>query len=130
MIINTIYNSINKMDLLEKEFEFANFTYSEINDTLTIIGPRDEKYNFKTFLCAYRSKTWNYIPNTTKVIFKDMMIEKKDNKLGGDMWCVRWLIEYFGSNFSFENCYYAYFSGTIDEGKYIITNLVSTNDIF
>lgn len=121
-------NNIDRMNLLNEEFKFANVIYSENGETLKIIGPRDEKYNFATFLCAYRSPIWNVIPKKTKVIFKDIMIEKNDNKLGGDVWCAQWLINYFENNFSFENCYYTHFNGNNNGGNYIITSLVSTTD--
>ena len=119
------------MNQLIEQFDFAKVTYSEPDDTLCINGPRDEYKEFTTFICAYRSSLWNHIPKTTKVIFKDMMVETLDNKIGGDKWCARWLIDYFGDNFSFANCYYAHYEKTSEDGgRYIITGIVSSTDTF
>ena len=119
------------MNQLLKMFDFAKVTYSVSNDTLCITGPSDEYGRFTTFISAYRSQLWNEIPKTTKVIFKDMMVETSDDKIGGDKWCARWLVDYFGNNFSFVNCHYAYYNKTSDNGGiYIMDGIVSSTDGF
>jgi hypothetical protein len=111
-------------DLIE-EFKLATITFSD--NTLCITGPSDIS-GFITFVCAYRSHTWNEVPKTSKVIFKNMMVEKSDSDFGGDIWCMKWLIDYFGDNFSCENCYYAHFDATKTGGRYVITTEISLKD--
>lgn len=113
------------MEELIKSFKFATTTYS--NNTLCIIGPSDQ-YGFQTFVSAYRSYLWNEIPKTTKIMFKYMMVEYNDDRYGGDKWCMKWLIDYFGDNFSCENCYYVYFEGEKNVGKFIVTNPIDLKD--
>ncbi len=116
------------MDELIKAFPFTSITY--LDDILYVDGPIDKNMGFTTFLSAYRSPLWNEIPETTKVVFKNVMVETRDDKYGGDKWCARWLISYFGDNISFVNCYYADFHRTIDRQYFTTTREVLTTDVF
>jgi hypothetical protein len=114
------------MNLLIEEFKFADVKYD--NNVLSITGPINNYGEFTTFLSAYRNQLWNNIPKTTKVVFKNILIEIDDNKFGGDKWAAQWLLEHFDNNLSFNNCWYTCYNR--DVGRYVMTNLVSVKDDF
>jgi hypothetical protein len=76
------------------------------NDILMLEGNLDRMRKLNTFISNFKTPLWLDIPNTTKIMIVNVMIDKDDNNYGGDMWCLHLMLKIFGGNIEFINCWY------------------------
>lgn len=103
------------------------------NFAIKIIDP-NKNHSYMRSLATIRHFYWNDIPKTQKIIIKNIFIDI-DNKVPyGDIWCAKWLVEYFGDNITFENCWFAKDYNNYDDdddylGYLMLTHLVNIDDL-
>lgn len=75
----------------------------QVGGSIELVGHFDGN-NHRDFVCCLKHIAWFDVPPNTKIIIKDFMVEKLDTKFGGDIWGVKWFIEWFGPNVVFVDC--------------------------
>lgn len=114
------------MDKLYKTFH-KNFLITQVHDEIHISGPTNKLGENIAFISALRHPIWNKIPNTTKIVFHNILIDINEHDRATpyeDIWCAIWMILNFGDHMIFENCYFARNDIVEYNGKYIISGNV------
>lgn len=106
------------------------------NFAIKIIDP-NKNYSYMRSLATIRHYLWNEIPATKKMIIKNIFIDIDNKDAYGDIWCAKWLVEYFGDNITFENCWFAKDYNSYNDyggdngflGNLMLTHLVNIEDL-